>query len=186
MRKLILIAIVLSVGLTTPALAHSGHGASSLLDGLVHPLTGLDHILAFIAVGLLARRSGGTALWAWPLIFLMAAGIGFLVGVNGLALPLIEPGILASVIVLGLIIASELKLAPVLGALLIGLFGVMHGQAHAGETNGTALLPFAVGFLLTSAALHALGLYFGQAILPKWQRWGGFAAATLGVALALS
>src|SRR4051812_1979393 len=119
----------------TPALAHPGHGAS-LAAGLAHPLSGADHLLAMVAVGLWAGLRGGKAAWAWPAAFVAAMLGGFALGQTGAPLPVVEPTILASVIVLGLLTAAGAKAPTLVGAALIGLFGLAHGFAHGSEVQG--------------------------------------------------
>lgn len=156
-----------------PASAHSV-GGSGFADGLAHPLFGLDHLLAMVAVGLWAGRIGGRALWLVPAAFLAAMLMGSLLRV---ALPLVEPGILGSVVILGLLAFAAPKLPLWLPAGIVALFAVLHGQAHGVELGGGAAT---LGFLLATAALHGLG-----ATLPH-ARWLGLGVAAAGLVLAAS
>ena len=121
MKKIISIAALL-LAAATPALAHPGHGVESFAAGVAHPLTGLDHIAVMIAVGLWAALKGGRALWAWPAAFVGVKLVGGAIGVAHVALPFVEPGILASVVVLGLLVALAVNVLVAAGAALIGAF----------------------------------------------------------------
>jgi urease accessory protein len=164
--KLSSIAIAAALAaVATPVLAHPGHGVHThtLLAGTWHPLSGLDHITAMVAVGLWAAFLGGRALWLVPVSFVLAMIVGFGFGTNGMVLPAIEPGIAASVIVLGVLIAMVVRV-PLLPAMaIVGLFGLFHGQAHGAEMTGTALM-FGLGFTISTVALHATGLAIGSAL----------------------
>jgi urease accessory protein len=163
-----------------PALAHPGHGADALA-GLAHPLTGADHLLAMTAVGLLAAQRGGRALWAWPAAFVAAMLAGYGLGLAAPGVPLVEPAILASVMVLGALTAAQTRTPLALGIALIGAFGLCHGYAHGAESPADAGLGFPLGFALTTAALHAAGVGLGLAAM-RLRRPGLLAAAGLGVA----
>lgn len=187
MRQLRLPALILITGLAaTPVLAHPGHDASSLAAGLEHPLSGMDHLLAMLAVGLWASLRGGQAQWAWPASFLvsMAAGFGLGQVMPGLG---VEPVILASVIVLGGLIAADARMPSVLAALLIGVFGLAHGYAHGVEAPGAGLA-FPLGFLLATAGLHTVGLLAGLTLKrrPTLARLLGAGAAAGGLVLAFA
>jgi len=159
--------------LATPASAHS-LGSAGFAAGLAHPLFGLDHLLAMVAVGLWAGRIGGRARWLVPSAFVAAMLIGSLLPV---ALPSVETGILGSVLILGLLVAWAPKLPLWVPALVVGLFALAHGHAHGAELSGGAAT---LGFLLATAALHGLGL-----MLP-YARWLGLGVATAGLVLAVS
>ncbi|MDB5669084.1 MAG: HupE-UreJ family metal transporter [Alphaproteobacteria bacterium] len=183
MRPARMIAAAALLSIAGPALAHPGHEVG-LGGGLMHPLTGPDHLLAMIAVGLFAGMRGGRATWAWPLAFLVSAALGFLAGPG--ALPLAEPMVLASVLALGLLVATAAPVGLGAGIALVALFGLFHGQAHAAEAGTQAIGAFAVGFLVTSAALHAAGLGLQRVAGPAWGRLAGAATLVGGLALALS
>ncbi|MBD8905582.1 HupE/UreJ family protein [Methylorubrum zatmanii] len=148
------------------ALAHPGHGeASGLAQGLLHPVGGADHMLAMVAVGLLAAFYGGRALWALPLSFLGMMTLGAGLGITGLALPYVEIGIGLSVVAFGLALA--LRVAAPLAALmaLVGGFAVFHGYAHGAEMPESASgLAYGLGFLAATAALHLAGLGLGRVL----------------------
>jgi urease accessory protein len=174
------------------ALAHTGiDHAISFASGLKHPWGGFDHMLAMVAVGLWAGLNGGRARWAWPIAFVAVMMLGGLAGVAGVPLPMVEPGILASVIVLGLMVLTAARLPVWAGAALVALFAVLHGHAHGAElpAEGAAASYFA-GFVLATAALHTLGL--GVAHLAAGERGrlivrgAGALVAAGGVALAVA
>ena len=176
--------LLLAAFAPTAALAHPGHDFG-LAAGLLHPLTGADHVLAMICVGLCAAQIGGASRWALPATFLAAMALGGLAAWTtgmGAAAAAIEPAILASLIVLGALAAAMLQLPLAVTLPLVALFGVAHGAAHGLEGAG---LPFAGGMLAATAALHGLGLVLGR--LPAFaQRLTGALTLTAGVALALA
>lgn len=142
----------------TLAFAHPGHETSGLLAGLGHPLGGLDHLLAMLAVGLWAAQQQGQARWALPVAFVASLLLGGLLGFAGTQVPLLESGIAGSVLALGLLVAlaARLPLAAALG--LTALFGLSHGVAHGLELPGaTSPLTYASGFVAATALLHAGG-----------------------------
>ncbi|HEY2840102.1 MAG TPA: HupE/UreJ family protein, partial [Pirellulales bacterium] len=164
-----LVALLAFVCLTTvlasPALAHPGAPGHEFVDGLEHPIFGLDHLLAMVAVGLLAVRIGGRAVWAMPGAFLASMLAGGLAASAGLPLPGVEYVIMASVLVLGVLIAAT-RIAPLsVAAGLVALFAFFHGYAHAAElVSGGSLGAYAGGFLLTTALLNAVGVLAGLAL----------------------
>ena len=176
---------------TAPALAHAGHEhAASFSSGFAHPLTGPDHILAMVAVGLWAGINGGRALWAWPVAFVGVMLVGGALAMLGVALPAVEPGILASVIVLGLLVLVAARVPVAAGAALVAVFALLHGHAHGVELPaGASALTYAAGFALATAVLHALGLCIatlsardGGSMLA---RGAGALVAACGIALAV-
>ena len=172
--------------IATPALAHDGHGGHGLAGGLTHPFSGADHMLAMIAVGLFAALRGGRAVWAWPLAFIGAAALGFAGAHCGVMLPLVEPTILASVLVLGLLISFSAPMAMLPGVALVALFGVAHGYAHAVEAGAGSTTAFAAGFLIASAALHGAGLGLHRILGQVPARAAGVATVAGGLALAFA
>lgn len=156
------IAALFAVTATTPALAHldpAEHG--SFAAGFTHPVFGLDHVLAMIAVGLWAALIGGRAIWTLPSTFVGAMIVGFGLSLAGLSLPYVEPAILASVVIFGCAVALALRLPTALSTGLIALFGLCHGHAHGGEMGEAGLLGYAAGFVLATALLHATGVLVG-------------------------
>ncbi len=167
------------------ALAHAGHGApSGFWDGALHPLVGADHLLAMVAVGLWAALAGGTARLAYPAAFLGAMIAGSLLGFGGIALPAMEPVILASVLVLGAATALALRLPAALACTCLALFGLMHGNAHGLEATAGGLA-YVAGFALATALLHGAGLALALGI-PGATRILGAATALGGAALAFA
>lgn len=143
----------------SPALAHlSPEEHGSFMAGLSHPVFGLDHILAMIAVGLWAALLGGRAFWALPGAFVGAMIVGFAAAVVAVPLPLVEPMILVSVFALGLAVALALRLPIGTAAGLVALFGLFHGHAHGGELGTAGALAFGAGFAFSTALLHGLGV----------------------------
>jgi urease accessory protein len=174
--------------IATPALAHPGHGGG-LAAGFSHPMTGLDHVLAMVAVGLWAGLRGGRAVLAWPLAFVGAMAAGFALTQGGVVVPALETMIAASVVLLGAAIAFGLAAPVALGAAAVAVFGLLHGAAHGMELHGQPL-PFATGFILASLALHAAGFGLASAmdrLVARWPaRLAGAGIAASGLAIAAS
>jgi urease accessory protein len=140
------------------ALAHPGHEAGSVLSGMMHPVGGMDHLLAMVALGLLAGQAGNRAIWALPLAFVAAMLAGGAAGFGGIAFPAVEPMILASIIVLGVLVAlaRPVPLAALLA--MVAVFGAAHGWAHGAEGPATGMAAYAFGFALMTAVLHGAGI----------------------------
>jgi urease accessory protein len=161
LRRLLLILPLAAVPL---AQAHPGHGLHSFSAGLQHPLSGYDHLLAMVAVGLWAVQLGGRARWALPLTFVSAMALGAMAGISGFALPGVNGWILASVFALGLLIAGAAKLPLGAGLGLVALAGAFHGLAHGAEMPLNAnSLHFLAGMVVTTALLHTAGVVLGLA-----------------------
>lgn len=149
-------------GVTSAACAHTGLDISGLTAGLVHPLSGLDHLLAMLAVGLWAAQTGGEKIWLLPAAFVLSLASGASFTLTYPFLPLVESGIAASVLILGLLIALSLKLPVLLGFTLTALFGFLHGYAHGLEMpEAAAPAAYAIGFLGATIALHLTGILLG-------------------------
>jgi urease accessory protein len=162
MMGLILICTALTGALVSPALAHTDVGqANSFASGIAHPLDGTDHILALIAVGLWGVLAGGRAIWVWPMAFVATMLAGFAAATLGLQMPLVEPAIWSSIIVLGLCVALAVKAPVWLGAVIAGLFAFFHGHPHGTEATAVSVVPYAAGFALATAWLHAAGIGLG-------------------------
>jgi urease accessory protein len=147
---------------TAPAFAHvnpAEHG--SFMAGFTHPLSGLDHIVVMVAVGLWAATIGGRALWVVPAAFVGMMTAGYGLALLGVQLPYAEPVILASIVALGLLIAAAVRLPVAVGALLVGVFALFHGYAHGGELGAATALPFGLGFAVATALLHSAGIGLG-------------------------
>jgi urease accessory protein len=185
-------SLALTIAVPTIAFAHPGHDETAgLVHGFLHPLSGLDHILAMVAVGLFAARLGGRALWLVPGSFVVTMAVAGVVGVTGFALPYVEAGIALSILVLGAAIALEMTM-PVAAAMgLVAFFAVFHGYAHGAEMPETMSgLAYGAGFVTATAALHALGIGLGLLIgrsgataSRRILQIGGSAAALAGAAL---
>jgi urease accessory protein len=155
-RTLTALALTLAA---TPAFAHLPPGEyGSFLAGVTHPIFGLDHVLAMVAVGLWAAQIGGRSVWGVPTAFVATMIAGFLLALAGLPLPFVEPAILTSIVVLGLVVALALRPDPRLAMALVGAFALFHGHAHGGELGGASALQFGAGFAIATALLHAAGL----------------------------
>jgi urease accessory protein len=191
MRKL-LSGLTLAAATLAPAVAfaHAGHAHgehSGFIHGFMHPITGLDHILAMVTVGILAYQIGGRALWLVPTTFLAIMAAGGLLGVAGASFYFVEPGIAASVVVLGIIVALAVKPPVALAMALVAVFAVFHGYAHGIEAplDGSAAA-FGAGFLVATALLHAFGVAFGMLVgrIAASQGRIGYRLAGSAVALA--
>lgn len=171
------------------AFAHSGEHTSSFLAGALHPLTGLDHLLAMVAVGMLASRSASAERWMLPASFIAAMVVGCLIAIVGVALPLVEGLIAASLLAFGAVLLSARTFSMMTGCALVALFGIFHGHAHGSEMVGDSLMTYGLGFLLSTAALHAAGLIAALRIESVTQRaqmlirMSGGAIAATGVLL---
>jgi urease accessory protein len=162
MKRLLSVAALLVLG-ASPAFAHPGHEVSSFAAGIAHPLSGIDHIAVMIAVGLWAALKGGRALWAWPAAFVGVMLIGGALGMAHVALPFVEPGILASVVVLGLMVTLAVDLPVAAGAAIVGAFALLHGHAHGSEVAETISgAEYMAGFAIATATLHLVGIAFAQ------------------------
>ena len=194
MKRAAVMTFVISFVLApAAALAHPGHdGAGGLLHGFVHPVTGIDHVLAMIAVGVLAAQYGGRALWLVPMSFLVAMAAAGAVGMAGIPVQIVEAGIGLSVVVLGLMIAFQLKPPTLVAIVVVGLFALFHGYAHGSEMpKGLAGLSFAAGFLIATALLLGAGVGLGRllqrrALGRRLIQAGGGAMALVGIAVLAS
>lgn len=169
------------------ALAHSGpHGLGSFGSGVAHPLGGADHLLAMLVLGVLATQIGGRAMWALPSTFVLAMLAGGIAGAAGWVFPAVEPMILASVMVLGAMVAlvRQPGLPVLVGA--VALFGVAHGWAHGAEGPAQGLVAYSTGFVLATALLHAAGLALGRAAPALALRLTGAGTVLAGLVLAVA
>ena len=140
-------------------LAHPGHDVSGLSAGLIHPLSGIDHLLAMIAVGLWAAQNRGSKIWILPTAFILMMAVGAKFALIYPFLPLIESGIAASVVALGIIIALSLRPSTRMSIVITSLFGLFHGYAHGLEMLGiNEVQGYVLGFIVTTAALHLAGI----------------------------
>jgi urease accessory protein len=150
-----------------PALAHTGVGqASGFFAGFSHPLSGLDHMLAMLAVGIwsaLASKGHTGRIWVAPVAFVAAMLLGAWAGYLALPLPMVETGIALSVVLLGLMIVARVDLPLAVGVGLIALFAIYHGHAHGAEATGE-IVAYMGGFAFATAMLHVAGIGFGLAM----------------------
>lgn len=147
--------------------AHPGHGGG-LMAGVAHPLFGLDHLLAMVAVGVWAYQLGGRATWLVPASFMGLMVVAGGAGMVNIGLPMVEIGIAMSVLVLGFLIAFSVRVTPAIGAAIVALFALFHGYAHGAEMPlmGSAW-QYGIGFIVSTAALHGVGLVLGKGMDKK-------------------
>jgi urease accessory protein len=187
-------ALFLAAVFLVPSLAHAHVGVgetSGFAHGFGHPLSGLDHICAMVAVGLWAAQMGGRAIWAVPLTFVTVMAFGGLLGMMHVGVPFIETGIVVSVLTLGVFIAAAVRLPLIASIIVVGLFAICHGHAHGAEMPETASgIEYAIGFVLATALLHGIGIRLGIGIQkvskPIVVRFAGAAITLSGVYLWLS
>ncbi len=167
------------------AWAHEGSGqAAGLLSGLYHPISGIDHVLAMVAVGLWGAQLGPPAVWVLPVTFPMVMAFGGMLGLMGLPIPGIEIGIALSALLLGVMVASEARPRLEWAAVLVGFFAVFHGHAHGTElTAGQSAVFYSLGFVISTGTLHATGIAIG--VLHRWPR-GRVALRLMGAGVALA
>lgn len=167
------------------ALAHEEGGqAAGFLAGLAHPVSGLDHVLAMVAVGLWGVVLGRPAIWALPVAFPLVMALGGLLGLLGVPLPGVEIGIALSAIVLGAMVLAEARPALWISAAVVAFFAVFHGHAHGRELPaGADALLYSLGFVIATGLLHATGILLGAA-----HRWpaGRMAVRAAGAGVALA
>jgi urease accessory protein len=165
-----MIFLILAAALLAPAtvLAHNPGGvAGGFASGFMHPMTGIDHILAMVAVGIWGAQLGAPAIWALPIAFPLVMSVGGAMGVRGVPLPGVEIGIAASALLLGLMIFSESRPSLVVAALLVGFFAVFHGYAHGTELPRAANpLAYGVGCVFATGLLHVSGITMG--LIHHW------------------
>lgn len=165
-----------------------GHGGTGFGSGFTHPLGGLDHLLAMVAVGIWAVQLGGRALWIVPLSFVGAMLIGGTLGAFGFTVLLVEQGIALSVLLLGLAVAFALRPPIFYPAILVAAFALLHGAAHGAEMPPSAgLLGYALGFTFATALLHGCGIVLAEflARFAPSQILRGLGAATAVAGLAM-
>lgn len=168
-----------------PAFAHVADGTSAggFVGGFAHPLFGLDHVVAMIAVGLWGAFLGAPAIWLLPIVFPLVMAIGGAVAILGVPVPAVEIGIASSAVVLGAMIALAARPPLGIAALIVGAFAIFHGHAHGGELPpGTDAVAFSVGFVVATGLLHLTGVAFG--LLTRWQA-GQIAVRAAGAVIAL-
>lgn len=191
MRKLLAALAATATFVPQVAMAHTGVGETSgFAHGFMHPIGGPDHVLAMVAVGILAAQLGGRAIWLVPAAFVGMMVVGGAIGMSGVELPFVEMGIALSVVVLGLAVALGFSLPLVAAMALVGFFAIFHGHAHGAEMPETASgLGYGFGFVIATALLHAIGVGVGLLIgrigtsAPRVTQVAGGAMAVAGVAM---
>jgi len=153
------------------AFAHTEQGrAAGLVAGLRHPVSGLDHVLAMVAVGLWGAQLGAPAVWLLPVTFPMVMAFGGMLGLMGVALPGVEIGIALSGILLGIAVLAEWRPPLRAAAVIVGFFAIFHGHAHGTELPaGASGLLYSIGFVVATGTLHAIGIGIG--VIHRWS-WG--------------
>jgi len=170
-----------------PVFLHDGEGiAGGFLSGVLHPLTGPDHLVAMVAVGLWGAFLGAPAIWVLPVVFPLVMAAGAILGLAEIAIPAVETGIAVSAIALGLMVAFAAKPPLPFAAALVGIFAIFHGHAHGTELPASAdALSYSLGFVLSTGALHLAGVGLGFAVEKpggrKFVRACGVVIAAVGV-----
>jgi urease accessory protein len=164
---LLLVALALAA-MPHPAFAHVEQGqAAGFLTGLKHPWSGLDHVLAMIAVGLWGAQLGNPAIWLLPVTFPMMMSLGAVMGLIGMGLPGVEVGIALSSLLLGGMVTGEVRPKLAVAVLLVGFFAVFHGHAHGTELPpGQSGLLYSMGFVIATGCLHGMGIGIG--LVHRW------------------
>lgn len=186
--KRLLIATLLLAAFPPPVLAHVQNGsAAGLAAGLWHPISGLDHVIAMVAVGIWGAQLGAPAIWLLPVTFPMVMAIGGSLGLMGVPLPGVEIGIALSAVLLGAMVLAEARPPLAAAAALVGLFAIFHGHAHGTELPpGQSGMLYSLGFVVSTGCLHAAGIAIG--LVHRWPagraalRVAGGAIAAAGLA----
>jgi urease accessory protein len=180
-RRLVVVLLLAGV----PAWAHQPQGqAAGFLAGLRHPVSGLDHILAMVSVGLWGAQLGPPAIWLLPVTFPLVMAFGGFLGLLGVALPGVEVGIALSALLLGVMVARQARPPSWVAAALVGVFAVFHGHAHGRELPaGQSALLYSLGFVVATGCLHAAGI--GLGLVHRWG-WGRIAVRVTGAGVALA
>lgn len=170
---------VLATSWPSLAFAHTEQGrAEGLLAGLHHPVSGLDHVLAMVSVGLWGAQLGAPAVWLLPVTFPMVMAFGGLLGLIGVPLPGVEVGVALSGVLLGLAVLAEWRPPLWAAGTIVGFFAIFHGHAHGTELPaGASGLLYSVGFVAATGTLHAVGIGIG--VMHRWD-WGRVALRATG------
>ena len=178
MKKQIVLATLLSLFCSISS-AHPGHGLAGgglggglevAYAGFMHPLTGWDHLLVMLAIGVWASKLGGKARWQLPLTFLSIMTLGAVLGLAGITFPAVETAIAASVMAMGLLLVINLPISAISRIGIVALFAVFHGMAHGVELHSQQSYAALGGMLFATALLHGAGLLLGsqRVQLAKW------------------
>jgi urease accessory protein len=181
------LALLMLLASALPAFAHVQQGqAQGFLTGLSHPISGLDHVLAMIAVGLWGAQLGPPAVWLLPVTFPMMMAFGGFFGLLGIPLPGVEVGIALSAVLLGIMVAREAKPPLVVAGAIVAVFAVFHGHAHGTDLPpGQSALLYSMGFVIATGCLHGVGVAIG--VVHKWPagrvalRFSGAMVALAGI-----
>jgi len=185
-QRIASLLVVPALFFSSLACAHVGVGEHhGFLSGLSHPFSGFDHLAAMIAVGLWGAQLGGRAVWLVPLSFVSVMAISGLLAMSDSPIPFIEGGITLSLLILGVLIATAIRLPVIASAAIVGLFAVFHGYAHAAEMpQNASALAYAAGFISATVLLHLSGI--AMAVLARkhshaqWVRFAGAAVVLFG------
>jgi len=167
-QKFLLLCMALALLAPSVALAHVEKGqAIGFITGLQHPWSGLDHVLAMIAVGIWGAQLGNPAMWLLPVTFPMVMSMGAMMGLLGIPLPGIEIGIALSAILLGSMVMGEIRPKLIIAALLVSFFAIFHGHAHGTELPaGQSGMLYSMGFVMATGVLHCIGITVG--LVHRW------------------
>jgi urease accessory protein len=169
-RQSILAVVMLTALWAQSAFGHVLQGeAYGFVTGFLHPISGADHVLAMVAVGLWGAQLGAPAIWVLPVAFPLVMAMGAMLGFLGVPVPGVEYGIAASAIVLGTAVAFEVRPALVIAAVVVGCFAIFHGHAHGTELPpGQSALLYSMGFVVATGCLHAAGIAIGAVHRRRW------------------
>ncbi|EPE97158.1 HupE/UreJ family protein [Rhizobium grahamii] len=176
---LVVTALLLSTGVAEADVGTGG--VSGFAAGFFHPITGLDHVVAMIAVGLWGAQLGKPAIWMLPITFPLVMAFGGFLGLLGVPMPGVEIGIALSGVLLGIAVLTETRPPLFAAAILVGVFAIFHGYAHGTELPlGENALVFSLGFVIATGLLHAVGIVIG--LLYQWP-WGKITVRAAGGAV---
>ena len=171
-----------------PAFAHSDAASlqGGFMSGFMHPISGLDHVVAMVAVGLWGAFLGKPAIWVLPVVFPLVMAFGGALGVAGVPIPYIETGIALSGVVLGLVVLFAVKPPMWIAAIIVGAFAIFHGHAHGTELpNAANPLIYSMGFVIGTGLLHLAGIAIGELKRLSKGEWivraGGAIIAAIGM-----
>jgi len=171
-RQSIVALVMLTALWAQSAMGHMLQGeAYGFVTGFLHPVSGADHVLAMVAVGLWGAQLGAPAIWVLPVAFPLVMAMGAMLGFLGVPIPGVEYGVAASAIVLGAAVAFEVRPALAVAALVVGCFAIFHGHAHGTELPpGQSALLYSMGFVIATGCLHAAGIGIGTVHRSIWGR----------------
>ena len=179
------VAFLVALAVATPAFAHTGEGlVGGFIGGFLHPVSGWDHVVAMVAVGLWGAFLGPPALWLLPVTFPLVMVVGGVLGILGVPIPAIETGIAVSAIALGLVVVLALRPPLWVAAGPVGVFAIFHGHAHGTELPQAAnAAAYSIGFVVATGLLHLCGVAIG--LLTRWD-WGKVLVRSAGGVISLA